>query len=108
MRTQGTPEHGGGEESVVSRAVEAVGCICSADVLDVDLEVEHTGADDGGDETCHHLGPESVAGRDLGVVCELEIVQELNGVSASDVAKRLKEVHSQSITSDPSSADELG
>lgn len=108
MGTQGTPEDRGSKEGVVARAVKAVRCACGTNILDVDLEVEHTSTDDSGDEACHHLSPEGVARRNLGVVCELEIVQELDGVSTSDIAKGLEEVHGQSVASDPSSSNELG
>jgi len=108
VRAESTPKHGSGEESVVSRTVEAVGCVRGTYVLDVDLEVEYTSADDSRDETCHHLGPESVAWWNFSVVSELEIVQELDGVRASDVAERFEEVHGQGITFNPSSSDEFG
>ena len=108
MRTQGTPKDGCSEEGVVARAVKAVWCISGTNILDVDLEVENAGANESGNEAGRHLSPECVARRNLRVVCELEIVQELDGVSACDVAKRLEEIHGQSIASNPSASNELG
>lgn len=108
VRTKSTPEYGCGEESVVSRAVEAVRCAGGTDILDVDLEVEDTSADDGRYQACNHLGPESVTRGNLGVVSELQIVQELNGVCTSDVSESLEEVHGERISLHPSATNELG
>lgn len=105
---ESTPKYRGSEESVDTRAVEAVWCIGGTDILDMDLEVENTSADESGNKACGHLSPEGVARRNLGIVCKLEIVQELNSVSASDVAEGLEEVHGQGITTNPSTSDEFG
>ena len=84
--TNGSPQDGRCEEGVDAGAEKTHGRVGLADVLNVDLEVEHTSADESGDQGGHHLGGESVAGRDLDVMGELEIVGEANGMSAGHVA----------------------
>ena len=84
--TNSSPQDGGSEEGVDTGAEETHGRVGLADVLNVDLEVEHTGADESGDEGSHHLGGEGMAGRNLDVVGELEIVGEADGMRAGHIA----------------------
>lgn len=88
LRPDGSPQNRCGEESVDARACEPELGIGSANASDaLHLEVEDAGADDGADKGGDDLGDEGLAGRDLDVVGELEIVAEPNGVRAGYIAK---------------------
>lgn len=84
--TNGSPQDGGSKEGVDAGAEETHGRVGLANVLNVDLEVEHTSADESGNERGHHLGGEGVTGRDLDVVSELEIVGEADGMRAGHIS----------------------
>lgn len=76
LGTNSTPKNGGGEEGVDTGAEEAEGSIGGADVLQVDLELDNTNVDKGGDETGNHLREEGKARGNLYVVSQLQVVAE--------------------------------
>lgn len=84
--TNGSPQDGGSEEGVDAGAEETHGRVGLANVLNVDLEVEHTGADESGNERGNHLGGEGVTGRNFNVVSELEVVSEADGMRAGHIS----------------------
>lgn len=109
LRPHRTPEDRRGEKSVDARACELVACILCADGADVGhLEIEDANADDRADESGNHLSSKGLTRRNLDVVCELQVVGEPDGVSASDISKRLEVVHGQGVTVNPRASNELG
>lgn len=108
LGADGAPEHGGGEEGVLAGADELEGRVLCADAVEVDLVGDDADADKGRDQGGHHLREEGEAGRDLDVVGQLEIVAEVQGVRAGDVAVGLEEAHGEGVAFHEGAADELG
>lgn len=108
LGADGAPEHGGGEEGVLAGADKLEGRVLCADAVEVDLVGDDGDADKGRDQGGDHLGEEGEARRDLDVVGELEVVAEVEGVGAGDVAVRLEEAHGEGVAFHKGAADELG
>lgn len=108
LRSNCSPQDGGGEEGVDAWAGELELRIGSADASDaLHLEVENAGADNSADECSNDLGDEGLTRWNLDIVGELEIVTEPHGVCAGDVAKGLEVVHGQRIAIDKRATNEL-
>lgn len=87
LGTNGSPHHGCGEELVDSRTSVMIFLGGCADAFYlVHLKVQDTSADDGGDDSGDHLGPESLAGWDLDVMGEFEVISEPKGVAAGYIS----------------------
>lgn len=91
LRAEGTPEHGGGEEGVLTGARHGKLGVRRAHVLKAHLVVEDTRAHKRRDDSGDHLRRKRVLGRDLDVVRELEVVGKVDGLCRDNVAVHLRE-----------------
>ena len=108
LGTEGAPEDGRSEESVVSGASEAERRVLCANILERHLEVEDTSADKGEDQGGDDLTRERVPRGDLGVMGKLEVVGELQRLVARDITVGLEPNQGVGIPLDERSSDKLG
>lgn len=87
-RTDCTPQDRGGKEGVHSWTGQLVLRLRGADIVDAaHLEIEHANADNGAEESGHHLRAKRMARWNLDVVGQLQVVAEPDGMGTGDVAE---------------------
>ena len=109
LGSEGTPEDSSGEATIGSRAGEVVLLAGCANVRDLrHLVVEDSRRNKTGNEGGDHLAIESDPRRDVGIMGELEILGETEGVPSGDVSVGPKEIHAVGVTGEPETAEQLG
>ena len=80
-----------------------------ADVWDLGhLVIENGRADESRDECCPHLAIEGDPRSDVDVVCELEILSEVESLRGRNESVSLEVVHGGGVTRVPETTEELG
>jgi hypothetical protein len=80
-----------------------------ADIRDLGhLVIENGCGDESRDECCPHLAVEGDPRSDVDVMCELEILSEVESLRGRDVSVSLEVVHGGGVTRVPETTEELG
>jgi len=109
LRSEGTPEDGGSEERVNTRADEVVLLLRCANIGDLrHLVIEDSSTDKSGNESGKHLAVEGDPRWNMDVMSKLEILGEVKGVRGGDVSIGLKIVHGGRVTWEPETTEQLG
>ena len=102
LRPKGTPDDGSGEESVDIGTGEVVLLLRCANIGDLrHLIVEGSCANESGNERSEHLAAESDPWWNVGVMGELEVLGEVEGVQGGDVSVDLEVVYGGGVTGAP-------
>ena len=108
LGSEGAPKDGGGEETVETRAGEVVLLVRCANIGDLrHLVVKHGCADESGNEGSKHLGAERNPRWDVGVMSELEILSEVEGVCGGEDSEDLHVDHCSDVTGEPEATEHL-
>jgi hypothetical protein len=109
LGTERTPQDGGSKECIYTWASEPILLMRITDVVDArHLEVETGDSDEGRYERSSDLSHEGCKRRDVGVMCQFEILGEVERVGGRDIAIRLEEVEGVGVAGEPETTKELG
>ena len=105
---KGTPKNGSGEESVGIRTGETVLLPRCANIGYLrHLIVEDSRAHKTGNKGSEHLTAECDPRWNMGVMGELEILREVEGVHGRDVSVGLEKIHGIGVTGEPETTEQL-